>query len=220
MKAEVEAKGWVVPFDGVSSYWGDLFFRDTDTPELRLKKKEARKLLNSAYNYMRKTLKSLGLTVTQSTVLVSNKRTKEEIQRAIELSQEKYKKINGKLEALGFRPKPMPLIKVIPIVSTQFIYWKELAEEKLHEQLQGIIDKLAKAVNELDPYHMNSVEIGIERSKVKALQRTISKLDTFAKELEIETSRTESDLKLAFELSNEALDILAQGEPHYFFEID
>jgi DNA-binding transcriptional regulator GbsR (MarR family) len=95
-----------------------------------------------------------------------------------------YKEVNEKLEKEGFAQVGMPIIKKIPMVQTQIVAFKDLAEKQLKEKLDKKIDDLASLIQKLQ----EGVEEGKARSikyNLNGMRKEIDNLEQVAKELEL-----------------------------------
>jgi hypothetical protein len=115
-----------------------------------------------------------------------------------------YKEVNEKLEKEGFAQVGMPIIKKIPMVQTQIVGFKDLAEKQLKEKLDKKIDDLATLIQKLQ----EGVEEGKARSiryNLNSLRKEIDNLEQVAKELGIET---DNQFALIGQLINQAIEVL------------
>jgi len=142
---------------------------------------------------------------TNSVVLVPTSRI-DGIDEAIKRARQVYEEVNGKLEGEGFYRVGMPVIRKIPMVQTQIISFKELAERQLKRKLDKKIDDIAELIQKLQ----RGVEEGKARKIRYGLNRTKKELDNLedlARELGIET---DNQFALLGEMINQAIRILGE----------
>lgn len=200
-----EIKGYVVPYDLPSE---NIFFlrpRDGETKEEKKKREEIRDYVRAKRVQATGYLHSLGVLATNSVVLVPASRV-EKIDETVKKVQKIYEEVNQKLMKEGYDKIGMPIIKKIPMVQTQIVSFKELAERQLKAKLDKKIDQIANIIQK--------IEEGVEESKAKKIrynlnrtQRELNNLEQIAKELGIET---DDQFSLLGEMINQAIETLGE----------
>jgi len=151
-------------------------------------------------------LHSLGVLSTESVVLIP-KSKEDKISETIEVVNEVYKKLNEDLKNKGLSGLGEPLIRVIKLSQEQMDEFKVLAERKLKEKLDEIIERVVKLINEID-------EILEEERRKKILynvrreKKELEEIQKIAKELGIETN---NKFDLVFELYKSVIEKLEGG---------
>jgi len=198
-----EIRGYVVPYDLPSE---NVFFlrpREKESEEEGDKREKMRDYVRAKRVQATGYLHRLGVLATNSVILVPTSRI-ELIDKTIERVQGIYEGVNEKLEANGFLRVGMPVIRKIPIVYTQLVSFRELAERQLRRKLDKKIDDLALLIQKL--YE------GVEEGKVKRVryglnkaQRELESLEEIAKELGISV---DNQFALLGEMIKQAINIL------------
>jgi hypothetical protein len=151
-------------------------------------------------------LHSLGLMCTESVILVSPSKFNE-VDKVVEKVNREYSELNAWLKNNNIDPIGEPLIKVIKVTREQKEDLIPLAERKVKERLDELIELVVNLINELDSM------IDEERRKkmeynINKQMREVQKIETFCKELGINTNHK---LELLGELYNQALSKLKEG---------
>ena len=198
-----EVKGYVVPYDLPSENVYYLRENEKETAEERKKREEVRDFVRAKRVQATYYLHSLGVLATNSVVLVPESRAKL-IDKVIEEVNRIYVEVNERLEKEGFAAIGLPIIKKIPMVQTQIVGFRDLAEKQLKEKLDRKIDDLALLIQKLNE--------GVEEGKAKSirynlnsLRKEMENLEEIAKELGIET---DNQFALVAQLINQAIEIL------------
>jgi hypothetical protein len=198
-----EVKGYVVPYDLPSENVFQLRENDKETAEERKKREELRDYVRAKRVQATYYLHQLGVLATNSVVLVPQSRANM-IDEVIEEVNKIYNEVNERLEKEGFFKIGMPIIKKIPMVQTQIVDFKDLAEKQLKEKLDKKIDDLASLIQKLQ----EGVEEGkarIIRYNLNSMKKEIDNLEQVAKELGIET---DNQFALLAQMINQAIEIL------------
>jgi len=198
-----EIKAYVVPYDLPSENMLAFAKKDEDSDELAKQKAELREYIRAERVKATYYLHGLGVLATNSVVLVPTSKVKM-IDAVIQKVDEIYRGVNKRLEEEGFTPIGYPIIKKIPIVQTQVISFKELAERQLKQRLDEKIDSIANLINKLQ----EGVEGGKAKSVKYSLNRTrreLENLEAIAKELGIDVSEK---FALLAEMINQAIETL------------
>jgi len=193
-------KGFVVPYDLPSENVFFLRAKDGETEEEKKKREEIRDYVRAKRVQATGYLHSLGVLATNSVVLVPASRV-DKIDETIQRVQKIYKEVNERLEKEGFYRVGNPIIKKIPMVQTQIVGFKELAERQLKAKLDKKIDQIANIIQKIQ----EGIEEGKAkkmRSNLKRVRREINNLEEIAKELGIET---DDQFALLSEMINQAL---------------
>ncbi|RLC79834.1 MAG: hypothetical protein DRJ03_22745 [Chloroflexi bacterium] len=199
----VEVKGYVVPYDLPSE---NVFFlrpRDGETEDERKKRESIRDYVRAKRVQATGYLHSLGVLATNSVVLVPASRV-EKIDETVKKVQKIYEEVNKKLLKEGYHTIGMPIIKKIPMVQTQVIGFKELAERQLKTKLDKKIDQIANIIQK--------IQEGVEEGKAKKIRYNLNRtkkelenLEEIAEELGIEVS---TQFALLGEMINQAIKTL------------
>jgi hypothetical protein len=198
-----EVKGYVVPYDLPSENVFQLRENDNESAEERKKREELRDYVRAKRVQATYYLHQLGVLATNSVVLVPQSRANL-IDEVIEEVDKIYNEVNERLEKEGFFKIGMPIIKKIPMVQTQIVDFKDLAEKQLKEKLDKKIDDLASLIQKLQ----EGVEEGKARSiryNLNSMRKEIDNLEQVAKELGIET---DNQFALLAQMINQAIEIL------------
>jgi hypothetical protein len=198
-----EVKGYVVPYDLPSENVYYLRENSNETEREKKKREELRDYVRAKRVQATYYLHSLGILATNSVVLVPESRA-DKIDKVIDEVNRIYKEVNERLEKEGFASVGMPIIKKIPMVQTQIVGFRDLAEKQLKEKLDKKIDDLATLIQKLQ----EGVEEGKARSiryNLNSLRKEIDNLEQVAKELGIET---DNQFALLGQLINQAIEIL------------
>ncbi len=131
-----EIKGHVIVYDLPCETRKAYEDAATDQKEDRQKKLEASKSVAATRQACTSRLYKLGLGCTHSVILAPTKTEKTQINEAIAFTKARYDLTNAALEKLGFRALPPPDIRPIPIVQTQFIEFRSIAEKNLMDDLE------------------------------------------------------------------------------------
>jgi len=177
--------------------------RKEESEEEREKRIEMRDWVRAKRVQATSRLHGLGVLSTNSVVLVPTSRV-DKIDEVIREVNGIYEEVNLRLEEKGFIGVGMPIIRKIPIVQTQIISFKELAERQLKDKLDKKIDQIASLIQEIQ----EGVEEGKARKIKYGLNRSLkelSNLEEIARELEIETNH---QFALLGEMINQAIGIL------------
>jgi hypothetical protein len=198
-----EVKGYVVPYDLPSENVYYLRENSKETEEEKKKREELRDYVRAKRVQATYYLHGLGVLATNSVVLVPESRANM-IDKVVDEVNRIYKEVNEKLEKEGFAQVGMPIIKKIPMVQTQIVGFKDLAEKQLKEKLDKKIDDLATLIQKLQ----EGVEEGKARSiryNLNGMRKEIDNLEQVAKELGIET---DNQFALIGQLINQAIEVL------------
>jgi hypothetical protein len=198
-----EVKGYVVPYDLPSENVFQLRENDKETAEEKKKREELRDYVRAKRVQATYYLHQLGVLATNSVVLVPQSRA-HLIDEVIEEVGKIYNEVNARLEKEGFFKIGMPIIKKIPMVQTQIVDFKDLAEKQLKEKLDKKIDDLISLIQKLQ----EGVEEGKARSiryNLNSMKKEIDNLEQVAKELGIET---DNQFALLAQMINQAIEIL------------
>jgi len=198
-----EVKGYVVPYDLPSENVYYLRENEKETEEEKEKRERVRDYVRAKRVQATYYLHQLGVLATNSVVLVPESRVKM-IDEVIDEVNNIYVEVNKRLEAEGFAPVGMPIIKKIPMVQTQIVGFKDLAEKQLKERLDKKIDDLAVLIQKLQ----EGVEEGKARSiryNLNSMKKEFDNLEQVARELGIET---DNQFALIGQLINQAIEIL------------
>jgi len=200
-----EVKGYVVPYDLPSE---NVFFlrpRNGETKEEKKKRENIRDYVRAKRVQATGYLHKLGVLATNSVVLVPASRV-DKIDETIEKVEKIYNEVNKRLEKEGYYKVGMPVVRKIPMVQTQIVSFKELAERQLKAKLDKKIDQIANIIQK--------VEEGVEEGKAKKIrynlnrtQRELNNLEQIAKELGIET---DDQFALLGEMINQAIETLGE----------
>jgi len=198
-------KGFVVPYDLPSE---NVFFlrpRDGETEDEKKKRENIRDYVRAKRVQATSYLHSLGVLATNSVVLVPASRV-EKIDETVKRVREIYEEVNERLAKEGYYKVGMPIIKKIPMVQTQIIGFKELAERQLKEKLDKKIDQIANIIQK--------IQEGVEEGKAKKIRYNLNRtkkelenLEEIAKELGIET---DDQFALLGEMINQAIETLGE----------
>jgi len=198
-----EVKGYVVPYDLPSE---NIFFlrpRDGETEEERKKRENIRDYVRAKRVQATSYLHSLGVLATNSVVLVPTSKV-EKIDETVKRVQKIYEEVNQKLMKEGYDKIGMPIIKKIPMVQTQIVSFRELAERQLKAKLDKKIDQIANLISK--------IEEGVEEGKAKKIRYNLNRtkkelenLEEIAKELGIET---DDQFALLSEMIDQAIETL------------
>jgi len=199
----VEIKGYVVPYDIPSENVNMLKPSDKDSEQEKDRKRKLRDYVRAKRVMATTYLHSLGVLSTYSVVLVPNSR-KERIDQVIAKVESIYEGVNETLDKEGFGYIGSPIIKKIPIVHTQLVSFRDLAEKQLKAKLERQIDNVASLISK--------IQKGVEEAKVKRIkyqlnrtQRTLEDLESVAIELGL---ATDNQFTLLSELINQAIEAL------------
>jgi len=198
-----EVRGYVVPYDLPSENVSFLRPQRGESEAEKKRREMIRDLVRAKRVQATGYLHSLGVLATNSVILVPTSRV-ERIDEIIEGVQGIYEEVNEALEKEGFYRVGMPVIKKIPMVQTQIVSFKLLAERQLKEKLDKKIDDIAELIQK--------IQEGVEEAKAKkiryGLNRTrkeIENLEEIAEELGI---KTDNQFALLGEMINQAIGIL------------
>jgi len=159
MNAEIEKseiKGYVIPYDLPSEHVQSLethITLDDGSRQLKegLSEKEAenygkaKRKITSTRIRATELLQDLGLTTTQSVILVSGRTTKETIEDIHKKVKDLYANLASQLKGLNAPIEIIdrtPTIIKIPIVETQLVDFRNLAEKRLKDELERKIEIL------------------------------------------------------------------------------
>jgi len=159
MNAEIEKseiKGYVIPYDLPSEHVQSLethITLDDGSRQLKegLSEKEAenygkaKRKITSTRIRATELLQDLGLTTTQSVILVSERTTKETIEDIHKKVKDLYANLSSQLKGLNAPIEIIdrtPTIIKIPIVETQLVDFRNLAEKRLKDELERKIEIL------------------------------------------------------------------------------
>ena len=159
MNAEIEKseiKGYVIPYDLPSEHVQSLethITLDDGSRQLKegLSEKEAenygkaKRKITSTRIRATELLQDLGLTTTQSVILVSERTTKETIEDIHKKVKDLYANLASQLKGLNAPIEIIdrtPTIIKIPIVETQLVDFRNLAEKRLKDELERKIEIL------------------------------------------------------------------------------
>jgi len=128
----------------------------------------------------------------------------EKIDEVIKKVRGIYEEVNQRLAKEGYFKVGMPVIRKIPMVQTQIVGFKELAERQLKAKLDKKIDQIANIIQK--------IQEGVEEGKAKKIrynlnrtQRELENLEEIAKELGIET---DDQFALLGEMITQAIETL------------
>jgi len=152
-------------------------------------------------------LHSLGIESTESVILVSPSKN-QYISEVVNSVYRDYNELNKWLREKGYIELPNPLIKVIKLTSEQKEDFKTLAERKLKERLDSIIESLANLINEVENIIEEEKRKRIEYN-LRKQQKELEKLEKLAKELGVESNHK---FELLTQLYNNAYEKLKGGE--------
>jgi len=151
-------------------------------------------------------LHNLGLMATESVILVSPSKMAE-VDRVVEKVKSEYEELNRWLKSNNVEPIGEPLIKVIKVTREQKEDLTPLAERKVKERLDELIELIVNLINEIetmvDEERKKRVEYNINKQ-----MRELNRIETFCRELGINTNHK---LELLGELYNQALSKLKEG---------
>jgi len=200
---QAKIKGYVVPYDIPSENVNILKPDVRDTEEVKAKKRKYKDYVRAKRVQATYYLHSLGVLATNSVMLVPDSR-KERIDKVVAMVESIYEEVNKQLDKEGFGPIGSPIIKKIPIVHTQLISFKDLAEKQLKVKLEKQIDNVASLIDK--------IQQGVEEAKVRKLtyqlyrsQRELADLESVATELGL---ATDNQFTLLSELIRQAIEIL------------
>ncbi|MCS7387155.1 MAG: hypothetical protein NDF55_10600 [archaeon GB-1867-005] len=151
-------------------------------------------------------LHSLGILTTESVILVPKSKLNE-VQNAIDTVYKLYNDLNIELEKKYNLSVGEPLIKVIPITRKQHEDFKALAQRKIKERLDKLINKLTELLNEIDEI-IESEKIRRIKNNIRKQKREIQRIEQYCKELGIDTNHK---FELISELFQEVFNTL-EGE--------
>jgi len=167
---EVESEGYVLVYDLPSENRIDL------------NDKRAREKVKNLRIRATRRLHSLGLTCTQSVILLGKKRV-EDAKKAVREIEKEYQGMARELQI----PRFYPIIRIIMVRGTQYDSFKEIAEHALKERLDELIDRVSGLIAEIDQIEeearLRKVEAGIKRG-IRELER----IEEMARELGISTN--------------------------------
>jgi len=198
-----EVKGIIVPYDLPSENVLPLMPSEGDSDEDVKRKGILKEFIRTSRIRATYYLHRLGILATNSVILVPVSKIKE-VDSTIQKVNEIYKEVNSRLEKEGFSPIGYPIIKKIPIVQTQIIGFKELAERQLKQKLDEKIESIAKLIQK--------IKEGIEEGKLKKIKYNVNRtrkeiedLEKIAKELGIEA---DDKFSLLGEMIGKAIEML------------
>jgi hypothetical protein len=151
-------------------------------------------------------LHSLGLMATESVILVSPSKFGE-VDKVVERVKNSYEELNKWLKDNNVEVIGDPLIKVIKVNREQKEDLVPLAERKVKERLDELIELIVNLINELESMVEEERRKKIEYNVNKQM-RELSRIETFCRELGISTNHK---LELLGELYNQALSKLKEG---------
>lgn len=200
---KAEVRGYVVPYDLPSENILTFVEKDEDLEEVKKKKAEMRDYVRAKRVQATGYLHSLGVLATNSVVLVPASRVAL-IDRVIEEVNTIYNEVNKRLQNEGFEPLGFPVVKKIPMVQTQIVSFKELAQKQLKEKLDRKIEDIATLIQKLQE--------GVEEAKVKKIgynlnrtKKEIDNLEKVAQELGIEV---DNEFALLSQMIDQAIQVL------------
>jgi hypothetical protein len=189
-----EVKGYIIPYDLPSENF--LFLKNS-----KLVSKIRNERIRAIYY-----LHSLGVLATNSVILVPTSKV-DKIDKVIEKVNNIYNELNIEVKKELNRELGKPIIKKVPIVETQFLSFKELAEKQLKERLDSKIESLSKLLNEIENITEEEKRKRIANNLYKT-EREVNELEKIAKELGLESNHKFS---LISELIYQALKELEEG---------
>jgi hypothetical protein len=151
-------------------------------------------------------LHGLGLMCTESVILVSPSKFGE-VDKVVEKVKNSYEELNKWLKDNNVEVIGDPLIKVIKVNREQKEDLVPLAERKVKERLDELIELIVNLINELESMVEEERRKKIEYNVNKQM-RELSRIETFCRELGISTNHK---LELLGELYNQALSKLKEG---------
>lgn len=200
---KAEVKGYIVPYDLPSENVLEFVEKEDDSSEVARQKADLKEYIRKERVKATYYLHSLGVLATNSVVLVPTSKVGR-IDDVIHKVDEIYRDLNRKLEEEGFAPIGYPIIKKIPVVQTQIVSFKELAEKQLKTKLDEKIDSIATLIHKLQE--------GVEEGKAKSIRYNLNRtrkelenLEEIAKELGIDASEK---FALLAEMINQAIETL------------
>lgn len=131
-------------------------------------------------------LHSLGIMCTESVILVPSGKA-EKIDSVINEVYSDYEELNKWLETKGFVTLNTPLIRKIKLTAEQKEDFKELAERRVKEKLDEVIESLTNLLNEIENIIEEEKLRRIERN-LRRQERELERLEVFCKELGIEAN--------------------------------
>jgi flagellin-specific chaperone FliS len=169
-----EVKGYIIPYDLPSENF--LFLKNS-----KLVAKIRNERIRAIYY-----LHNLGVLATNSVILVPTSKV-DKIDKVIDKVNEIYNSLNAEVKKELNKELGKPIIKKIPIVYSQFLSFKELAEKQLKEKLDNKIESLSKLLNEIENITDEEKRKRIAQNLYKT-EREISELEKIAKELGLESN--------------------------------
>ena len=142
---------------------------------------------------------------TSSVILVPYSKTNR-IDEVIAKVNEIYREVNEALRREGFSSIGLPVIKKIPIVETQLISFRDLAERQLKERLDEKIEELVEMIQRIKE-GLGEAKAKKIKHDLKGLRREMDSLEKIANELGIEASQ----FALIGQLINQAILLLEGG---------
>jgi len=181
-----EVKAYVLAYDLPSEYRSDYRKPAEDKEaENHAKAKMAVKLIRATRIKATAKLYACGLPASNSVIVVPTAKL-EKAQKAVEEVKALYAELNQKLKEMGFPTLPEPLICIIPQVEVQVISWASLAERELARRLDGMIENMAKKLEELG--ELEAKKAKSLKYKLRSQLRELEDVKAMAEELGIDIS--------------------------------
>ena len=201
MNAEIEKseiKGYVIPYDLPSEHVQSLethITLDDGSRQLKegLSEKEAenygkaKRKITSTRIRATELLQDLGLTTTQSVILVSGRTTKETIEDIHKKVKDLYANLASQLKGLNAPIEIIdrtPTIIKIPIVETQLVDFRNLAEKRLKDELERKIEILGARLETITS--LKAEECKKAKQSLNEQQKEIRETRQLAEDLEIQ----------------------------------
>lgn len=147
-------------------------------------------------------LHSLGCECTESVILISPARY-DKINDIVEYVIKQYEALASQLGISDLKP----IIRVLELTPSQATTFKEIAEIRLKEKIDEIIERIAKLISELDEI-LDEVELKKAKRAIKRSYKVVKEIEELAKSLELEINEK---FILLYELYNEAFEKLKRG---------
>ncbi|MEM2483198.1 MAG: hypothetical protein QXI35_08215 [Candidatus Nezhaarchaeales archaeon] len=151
-------------------------------------------------------LRDLGIQCTESVILVSPSRSND-IDNVVKEVIESYNNLNKWLKDNGYIELPQPIIKKIKLTAEQKEDFKTLAEMRVKEKLDEIIEGLVDLINEIENIIDEERRRRLERN-LEGRAKEAKRLEQLAKEIGLETN---NKFDLVFQLYNSAIEKLKEG---------
>src|SRR5438552_3730320 len=146
---EFQKTAFICHYDIPSEGFAFLRENSIDSPQEKLMKKMAYTKITSCRVKSADRLHALGLPSSNSVILIPSSIPEQTIDDAITQTEKDYNQLNELLKSVGLPSVGSPYIRKVAIVKFQFTTFKEMAERKLMERLDGAMDTLSKKINEI-----------------------------------------------------------------------